>query len=73
MAASDQWDLLTSAELALVANEQILGGLLLLSIDVIRDRHVGDVGIWRGYRGKETLCDEETTSYTSRAMEASLV
>jgi len=43
MAASDQWDLLASAELALVADKQVLRRLLLLSIDVIRDRHVGDV------------------------------
>jgi hypothetical protein len=40
MAASDQWDLLTSALLSLVTDKQILRRLLLLSIDVVRDRHV---------------------------------
>ena len=39
MATSDQWDLLASAELALVADEQILRSLLLLLIDLIGDRH----------------------------------
>jgi hypothetical protein len=43
MATSDQWDLLTSAELALVADKQVLGSLLLLLIDPIRDRHDEDV------------------------------
>jgi hypothetical protein len=43
MATSDQWDLLASAELALVADKQVLRRLLLLLIDPIRDRHDEDV------------------------------
>jgi hypothetical protein len=43
MATSNQWDLLASAELALVADKQVLRSLLLLLIDPIRDRHDEDV------------------------------
>jgi hypothetical protein len=43
MATSDQWDLLASTKLALVADEQLFRSLLLLSIDLIRDRHDEDV------------------------------
>ena len=45
MATSDQWDLLTSTKLALVADEQLFRSLLLLSIDLIRDRHDEDVWV----------------------------
>jgi hypothetical protein len=41
MAASDHGDLLAGSLLTLRAHEQLLGGLLLLGVDVIRYRHLG--------------------------------
>jgi hypothetical protein len=49
MAASDHGDLLAGSLLTLRAHEQLLGGLLLLGVDVIRYRHL-DVCVMCGVK-----------------------